>query len=505
MASMMLSMLLSGVRVSKIFQMRYGQMAVTNDIEIRSLQYDSRKVGRGDMFVALRGSSIDGNAFTADAVDRGALAVVTDVDAAMSDAYFMHAGVVKVVVPDARGALADLSSAYYGNPSRKLRMVGVTGTNGKTTTTHIIRALLEARGVRTGLLGTIAYQFGGTSVPAAHTTPESLELNELLARMVAEGCSSAVMEVSSHSLHQQRVRGIEFAAAVFTNLTQDHLDYHGTMEEYFRAKKILFDSLTPNGLAVINVDDDWGKKLAQAVRTKKITYGTSPAADVIAADVSLSPRGLSFKVLHDGAASEVASELVGRFNVSNLLASFAAGLALGIPKETMCEAMRRFQAVPGRFERFSSPRGWTAVVDYAHTPDALEKALTAVRDILRSSGSGKVITVFGCGGNRDRTKRPQMGKISAGMSDITVVTSDNPRHEDPEAIIDEIMAGVKGGSAVRREPDRAKAIRSALGEAAPGDIVLVAGKGHEEYQVIGDEKAHFSDREVVEEYIRTHA
>lgn len=501
---MMLTAMLAGTAVSKIFQTNFGQMAVTHDVEIHGIQYDSRKVVRGDLFVALRGSSSDGNRFIVDAIGRGARAVVTDTDAAVSDAYCMHEGVAKVVVPDARAALAEISATYYGNPSRKLSMVGVTGTNGKTTTSHIIRTLLEARGMRTGLIGTITYEFAGKVLAATHTTPESLELNELLARMVAEGCSAAVMEVSSHALAQQRVRGIGFAAAVFTNLTQDHLDYHGTMEEYFGAKRILFDSLKPGGWCVINIDDEWGKKLIRSVRMKKITYGVDASADVRASGISLGADRTRFEVLHDGVTTALESPLVGRFNVSNILAAFAAGIALGIPKETMVDALRRFQPVRGRFERLPSSQGWTAVIDYAHTPDALEKAIIAVRDILRSSGKGRIITVFGCGGNRDRTKRPQMGRIATELSDVTVVTSDNPRHEDPEGIIDEIISGVKKEARYYREADRAKAVIRALCMAEAGDIVLVAGKGHEEYQVVGDTKVHFSDREIVEEYLRTH-
>jgi len=502
---MTLSKLLSGINVSKIFQTNYGRMVVTHDVEIRSIQYDSRRVERGDLFVALRGSVNDGNIFITDAIGKGAHAVMTDMDNALSDSYFMHSGVVKVVVPDARAALGQMSSTYYGNPSEKLAMIGVTGTNGKTTTTYVIKALQETRGIKTGLVGTINYQIGDEVFPATHTTPESLELHQLLARMVENGCASAVMEVSSHALDQHRVQGIGFRVAVFTNLTQDHLDYHGSMEKYFDAKKILFDSLGPDACAVINVDDEWGKKLSLSVHSKKITYGMDPSAAVSAGEIELSLKGARFSVLHGNVTTRIESSLMGRFNVSNLLASFAAGLALGIPEETICQVFRSIKPVRGRFEQLHSPRGWTAVIDYAHTPDALEKVLMAVKEILRASTDGRIITVFGCGGNRDRTKRPVMGRIASELSDVTIVTSDNPRHEEQETIIDEIMIGIGKKDQISREADRAKAVRMALDLARKGDIVLVAGKGHEEYQVIGNTKIHFSDREIVEEYLRTTA
>jgi UDP-N-acetylmuramoyl-L-alanyl-D-glutamate--2,6-diaminopimelate ligase len=501
---MMLSKLLEGVTVAKMFQTVYGQMVVTHDVEVHGVQYDSRKIERGDLFVALRGTEQDGHRFIADAVEKGAKVAVLEDDQAMPDSYFMHAGVVKIVVPDSRIALAQLSAAQYGNPSLGLQLVGVTGTNGKTTTAYLLKSILESSGSRSGLIGTIEYAVGDRVIPATHTTPESLELNGLLAAMVAVGCTSAVMEVSSHALLQHRVHGLRYRAAVFTNLTQDHLDYHGTMEKYFEAKKILFENLEADSWAIVNIDDEWGGKMLEAARGKTLTYGIQRPADLRATKISLSMNGTNFTIVHSGEETAIETPLVGRFNVSNILAAFGTGLALGVPKAAMQQAVRTMKAVRGRFEAVASPRGWTAVVDYAHTPDALEKTLIAVRDVI-GSGGGRIVTVFGCGGNRDRTKRPKMARVATRLSDITVVTSDNPRHEDPGTIIDEIMAGVQPGSKVYRETDRSKAIGMALGLAGKGDVVLIAGKGHETYQVIGDRKFHFNDAEVVDAFVRSQA
>jgi len=501
---MTLSKLLAGVTVSKMFQTLYGRMVVTHDVEVGGIRYDSRKVERGDLFVAITGHGADGHRFIPNAIERGAKVVILENDGQFPDSYFMHAGVVKIVVRNARVALAQVAANYYDHPSRALTMVGVTGTNGKTTVTHIIQSMLEASGQAAGLIGTIEYRVRGEVFPASHTTPESLELNELLRTMVKHECTAAVMEVSSHALHQHRVEGLGFSAAVFTNLTQDHLDYHATMEEYAAAKRILFTSLAPSSYAVVNADDPWGSSMSGATRAKTISYGTAPGADVVAGNIALSMSGTSFTVNYEKAETPVSSPLIGRFNVSNILAAFATGLALGIPRERMQNAIAGMRAVSGRFEKYSSAAGWTAVIDYAHTPDALAKALAAVKDIMKHQG-GRIITVFGCGGNRDRSKRPKMGAIAADMSDLAIVTSDNPRHEDPLAIIKEVMAGIPQGANVEQEADREKAIFRALTAARKDDVILIAGKGHEEYQVVGDVKNHFSDREVVEEFIRSHA
>lgn len=494
---MKLAQLLEGVPVTKMFQTMYGQMIVTHDAEIRSIQYDSRKVGASDCFVALRGTSSDGHAFLMQAIDRGARVVVVEREDALPDALSMHAGVVKVVVEDTRKALAVMSSNYYGRPTKAMKLVGVTGTNGKTTTTHLVKSVLEASGEKVGLIGTIEYALGNAVVPATHTTPESLELNGLFAQMRSQGCASVSMEVSSHALTQQRVYGLDFAVAVFTNLTQDHLDYHGSMDNYFAAKKTLFDGLNARATAVTNADDARGTAMVSTTRATRISYGLTNPSDVTAREVALSISGTQAVVEYHGERTSISSPLVGRFNVSNMLAGYAVGMALGIPVRQVRDGIERLRTVAGRFERIPSARGWTAIVDYAHTPDALAQTLRTLREVLPRDGHARIISVFGAGGDRDKTKRPEMGRIVSDLSDITIVTSDNPRTEDPERIIDDIMKGVVVGRSVQRDPDRKRAIEKGIEKAQPGDVVLIAGKGHEDYQVIGREKKHFSDREIV--------
>jgi UDP-N-acetylmuramoyl-L-alanyl-D-glutamate--2,6-diaminopimelate ligase len=500
-----LSQLLDGVEVRKMFQTMFGKMVVTHEVMIGGIQYDSRKVRRDDLFVAIPGTLHDGSQFVNDAIANGAKAVVLENDATLPDSFFMHAGVVKIVVGSARTALAQIAGNYYGHPANELTMAGVTGTNGKTTSAYLLRAMLEANSIQTGLIGTIEYIMGSIRTPATHTTPESLELNATLRAMRDAECGAAVMEVSSHALEQHRVEGIQFAVALFTNLTQDHLDYHGTMDAYYAAKRLMFTQHAREGYSVINVDDSYGKKMFDEIATKKISYGVlggvSDAADVRAKNVSLSLDGSHFSIAAAGLEISIASPLVGRFNVHNVLGAFAAGRALGISAERLKSAIEVFEPVAGRFERLRSPKGWSAIIDYAHTPDALEKTLHAIHDVLGEKRAGKIITVFGCGGNRDAGKRPKMGAIAASLSDVTIVTSDNPRHEDPKTIIDQVLAGIPRGTNVRTEIDRATAITRALDEAGPNDVVLIAGKGHEDYQVIGDKKNHFSDREIVQELI----
>jgi UDP-N-acetylmuramoyl-L-alanyl-D-glutamate--2,6-diaminopimelate ligase len=497
-----LSELLNGVRVTKLFEMQYGRTLVTQDIQISNVQYDSRKVHPGDMFVALRGTAMDGHAFIDNAVSNGAVVVVLEDDAARPDSFFLHANVAKVVVPNARQALARIAANYYGTPSTRLRPLGVTGTNGKTTTTHLLWSILQTAGEKAGLLGTINYLIGDDVLPASHTTPESLEMQELLARMVREGCTTAVMEVSSHALMQHRVDGLQFRAGVFTNLTQDHLDYHGTMESYRAAKKMLFDMLEPDAVAVINADDASGDAMVEGTRAHVLRYGIGTVADVHATDVRVTIHGTQCSIHHGGRTVPITSALTGRFNAANILAAFATGVALGLKDQDIVRGIERMQAVRGRFEQMASPAGWTAIIDYAHTPDALENCLRTIHDILPVQQRGKIITVFGCGGNRDAGKRPIMGRIAAVMSDEVIVTSDNPRKEDPEAIIRQIMAGVRGPARVRTEADRHRAIILGLESARAGDVVLIAGKGHEDYQVLGETRHHFDDREEVENFIR---
>ncbi len=499
---MTLTRLMEGVTVIKMFHALYGKQMVTQDIHVSGIQYDSRKMKQGEMFVAIRGLAADGHAFVSEAIARGANVVVLQDDTALPDSLFMHTGVAKIVVPDSRQALARLASNYYQHPSTKLKLIGVTGTNGKTTTTHLIKSIIEAGGEQAGLIGTIQHTVGGETVPATHTTPESLELNQLLATMVDRGCSAAAMEVSSHSLALHRVHALQFAAAGFTNLTQDHLDFHGSMDAYLEAKKMLFDGLPNSSFAVTNVDDPFGERMVSSCPAKVIRYGLGADADVRATDVLLSVGGTKFKVMHDGVTLSATSSLMGDFNVQNILAAYATGIALDIPDEQIIHGIENLKAVPGRFEQISSPRGWTAVVDYAHTPDALENCIRTIRKILPESGNGKLITIFGCGGNRDSGKRPVMGRIASAASDITIITSDNPRREDPETIIGQILGGVTPGARVYTEVDRREAIERGLAMAGRGDVVLIAGKGHEDYQIIGETRTHFDDREEVRRCIR---
>ena len=501
---MLLGHLLPGVRVIKLFLAHYGGPAQTHDIQITGVQYDSRKVAKGNVFVAVRGTEVDGHRFVQNAVTAGAAAVVVEDEGAAPDALMLHAGVCKLLVPDTRAALAAMSRNFYSDPSRSLRLVGVTGTNGKTTTTHLVRAILEASGERAGLLGTIEYRIGDEVRPATHTTPESLELNGLLSEMVRTGCTAAVMEVSSHALAMKRVDGLRFQTAVFTNLTQDHLDFHGSMDAYLDAKRILFKTLDPSATAVTNADDPSGIAIVEGTPARVLMYGTGERADVRATDVTLGVQGCGFTMTAVGMSGTVASPLTGQFNISNILAAAGAGIALGLPWEAIRAGIASVRSVRGRFEQVVAPQGWTAIVDYAHTPDALENVLRTIHSV-KPAGAGRVITVFGCGGNRDAGKRPIMGRIASALSDLTIVTSDNPRGEDPGAIIAQIVAGVATGRDVQVEPDRRSAIRMALEAAVRDDVVLIAGKGHENYQVIGTTRSHFDDREEVEAFLRSAA
>jgi UDP-N-acetylmuramoyl-L-alanyl-D-glutamate--2,6-diaminopimelate ligase len=498
---MTLSNVLEGVSIAKMFHITSGKMLQTRDVEVSNIQYDSRKVQNGDLFVAIRGSVADGHVFIGDAVNLGARVVVLEDDAAMPDSFFMHEGVAKIVVSNSRRALATMSANFYGHPSKQLQLIGVTGTNGKTTTTYLIKSILEAANRHVGLIGTVEYRIAHEIVSATHTTPESLELNQLLATMVKRGCTAAVMEVSSHSLAMSRVYGLTFAAAVFSNLTQDHLDFHGSMEEYFKAKKLLFDCLSEEAYAVTNADDSYGLRIIDSTRAIKITYGTKADAEVRAVDCQSTLNRTTFTVVRGYNTQSLSSSLTGGFNVTNILAAYTTGIGLGIDEQQIRTGIKNLKSVPGRFEQIGSPGGWAAIVDYAHTPDALESCLRTVREILPSKRDSKIITVFGCGGKRDRTKRPMMGRIATELSDIAIVTSDNPRSEDPQSIIDEVLAGAVKGKTVYAEVDRREAILRGLNFAKKGDIVLIAGKGHEKYQVVGETQIPFDDREEVSRFI----
>jgi UDP-N-acetylmuramoyl-L-alanyl-D-glutamate--2,6-diaminopimelate ligase len=498
---MMLLQLLDGIPVTKILQMAYGKKVQTEDVTIRKVTYDSRSVGRGDLFVAIRGLNLDGHRFIENAVHQGARAVILEDDRAVSDSFFLHNNVTKVVVGNSRRALARISANYFGHPSKKLQLLGVTGTNGKTTSTHLLKSILESTGEKVGLIGTIEYRVGKEVIPAVHTTPESLELNELLDSMLKNGCRSVVMEVSSHALALERVYGFEFQLALFTNFTQDHLDFHGTMEAYFAAKKMLFDGLSEQSLAVTNLDDERGLSIVSGTKARLVTYGFQKRGDVTVRNAKVGIDGISLDVLYDDKSMSLTSPLNGRFNVYNLLGVTASALALGIGVRDIQRGVENVRSVRGRFERIASPEGWNAIIDYAHTPDALRKVLESIREMKTGTRQGRIITIFGCGGNRDREKRPQMGKVASELSDVTIVTSDNPRHENPESIVDEILKGIQSGTKVLRIVDRREAIVAGLEMAQPGDVVLIAGKGHETYQILGDEKIHFDDREVVEAHL----
>ncbi len=469
-------------------------------VEVRGISYDSREVKEGDLFVAIKGLNVDGHRFIPEAVLSGAVAVVLEDDAVIDDSYFVERGVTKIVVQDSRKALALISSAFYGFPSEKLKLIGVTGTNGKTTTTHLIKSILESAGFGTGLIGTINYVIGDEVIPAIQTTPESLEINEFLKRMVDRGLSACVMEVSSHALALDRVFGVDFDVGVFTNITRDHLDFHGTFEAYFQAKKILFDSLKESAYAVYNVDDPNGERIVADTKAMKLPYGRDKKAVIKQKDAVLSLGGIEVVIQTPTGSIDVKSKLVGEFNVYNILSAVAVGYALGVDFDDIKKGIERIENVKGRFERITSPFGYTVIIDYAHTPDALEKCINTILNLRRQTGAGKLITVFGCGGDRDKGKRSIMGRISTEKSDITVITSDNPRFEDPERIISDILEGVKEDSVYYVFVDRKEAIIRALEMAQEGDIVLIAGKGHEEYQIIKDMKIPFSDVQVVKEY-----
>ncbi len=472
-------------RLSELLAATAARTIVTStDPEIAGLHYDSRKAGAGDCFFAVRGTQCDGHDFIADAVRAGVAAVVCEELPAQQ-----KEGVSYVVVDDSNGAMADMAAAFYDHPSRELRLVGVTGTNGKTTVATLLCDLFGALGYRAGLISTVVYRVGNRETESTHTTPDAVRLNAMLREMVDAGCEYCFMEVSSHSIVQERIRGLKFEGAVFTNITHDHLDYHKTFAEYIKAKKRLFDSLPKEAFALVTADDRTGEVMAQNTRARTSRYSLRAAADFNCKIVEMLFDGMLLRM--DG--SEVWVNFLGRFNACNLLAVYGAARLLGADKEETLRALSALRSVRGRFEPVRSASGITAIVDYAHTPDALENVIATVNDIRKPSQ--QLIAVCGCGGDRDRAKRPEMGAIASRDASRAIFTSDNPRTEDPEAILDEMMAGVREGARCLRIADRAQAIRTAVMLARPNDIILVAGKGHETYQIVGREKRHFDDRE----------
>lgn len=474
-------------------------------IDIRGISWDSRQSRPGDLFAAITGGQADGHDFIEQAIEKGATAVMyqkpgksgKQVLGKQLSASGPQKTVTFVQVADSRAAMAVAANNFYARPSQSLHLTGVTGTNGKTTTTYLIKSILEQWGKKVGLIGTIQYMIGHEAYASEHTTPESPELQRLLHEMRAAECTHVVSEVSSHALAQRRVDGTVFRTVVFTNLTQDHLDFHETMEEYFLAKERLFSRLLSNdGQVVINYDDEYGRRLWRDY-SRGYSYGLEAGADIRATDILHTPDGLRFSVYIKGDQYVVESSLIGLHNVYNILAAMGAGLAAGIPMAVILKGIGAAGNVKGRFERVAAGQPFLAVVDFAHTEDALARTIQAARALTR----GRVITVFGCGGDRDKGKRPRMGDVATRLSDLVIITSDNPRSENPEAIIRDIEAG-----AVRKnylvEPDRKEAIRLAVQEARKDDLLLLAGKGHEEYQEMGGKRQDFSDREVLEETIR---
>ncbi len=458
------------------------------ELEVGSLAYDSRKVGPGALFFCVPGEKVDGHEFAARAVEAGAVGLVVERESEL--------GVAQVVVEDVRAAMAPLAARFWGDPTGELKVVGITGTNGKTTSAFLLREILGAAGVQCGLLGTVKQAVGGVEEEVERTTPEAIDLQATFRRMLASGDRACVMEVSSHALVLHRCDSIRFAVALFTNLTQDHLDFHGGMEDYFRSKRILFE-MGP-GVSIVNVDDPYGRRLADEFECLTFS-GEGAEADFSAHDVSFDAAGAGFVASGPEGETAVRTALPGDFNVANALGAFAAATALGVDPEAAAAGLAGAGRVPGRFEPVDEGQPFTVLIDYAHTPDSLENVLCAARRLTE----GRVIAVFGAGGDRDRDKRPKMGRAGVEQSDLAIVTSDNPRSEDPDAIVAEILAGIGERAGVEVEPDRRAAIALALERARPGDTVVIAGKGHEQGQEFeGGRKVPFDDREVAREELR---
>lgn len=488
------------------------------EVEVAAIAIDSREVTMGGLFAAIEGSAADGHRFIDGAVARGASVVVcnrlpekvatknkaesADTQAECADnkaeSADTHPAPTYVVVEDSSRAIGQIAANFYGRPSEKLALVGVTGTNGKTTTATLLHNLFEKLGYKAGLISTVVYKVGTREEASTHTTPDAIKLNRLLAEMVDEGCGYCFMEVSSHSLVQHRTGGVRFAGAIFSNITHDHLDYHGTFAEYIKAKKMLFDSLGKQAWALVNADDKNGRVMLQNCRAKGVTYSLRGVGNINCKILETTLEGMLVEI--DG--RQMWSHLLGRFNAYNLMAVYGAATLLGCNSDEVLTALSSLKSVCGRFQTLRSATGVTAVVDYAHTPDALENVIDT---ILSLGVARRVITVCGCGGDRDRTKRPEMAAIAAEKSHTAIFTSDNPRTESPEAILADMEKGVEGRQNYLLISDRAQAIKAALRMATQGDVVLIAGKGHEEYQIIGHEKLHFSDQEQVTKYFEAEA
>ena len=466
-----------------------GSMGTYNlcDIEITGITNDSRKVRPGYLYVAIKGYKADGHNFIKKSIECGAQAIVSE------ERSSLDTNIPQIIVRDTRKALSSLSCCFYNNPSQKINLVGVTGTNGKTTTTFLTKSVIEKAGYETGLIGTINYQIGKKVITAKETTPESVELQRLISEMVAAKMKFAVMEVSSHSAIQHRIENIDFKTAVFTNITTEHMDYHKTFPNYMNAKAELFKNLRKDSFAVLNADDEFSEYFADRTNAKIIWYGIKNDADIKAEIYKESTRDVMIKLSCFGREVDMKIPFVGLHNVYNALASVASAISLGFELDTIKSGIETASTVPGRLENVPCDRNFKVVIDYAHTPHALETVLHALKNLIK----GRLLLVFGCGGDRDKEKRPQMGRIADEKSDIFWLTNDNPRSEDPLAIIDDIKAGIKSARSFHIQTNRYKAIEDALSEAKDDDLIIIAGKGHEKYQIIKDTIVPFDDREVV--------
>ncbi|MBQ7342102.1 MAG: UDP-N-acetylmuramoyl-L-alanyl-D-glutamate--2,6-diaminopimelate ligase [Alistipes sp.] len=465
------------------------QIIGNSDVEVSALNYDSRRVAEGDCFFAVVGVQSDGHNYISQAVERGARAVVCQ-----RLPEVQAEGVCYVQVADTNAAMADIAAAFYDHPSHELKLVGVTGTNGKTTTATLLYDLFRMLGYRAGLISTVVYRVGEREIESTHTTPDSIRLNAMLREMVDEGCDYCFMECSSHAIVQDRIRGLRFAGGMFTNLTHDHLDYHKTFAEYLRAKKLFFDRLPREAFAITNIDDRNGRVMVQNTQATVRTLSLRSMADYRCKVVEMLMDGMLLRLDNE----EVWVKFIGRFNAYNLLTIYATAMMLGQRKEEVLMAISTLQSVNGRFEYIRAADGTTAVVDYAHTPDALENVITTIEEIRQSEQN--LIVLCGCGGDRDKTKRPEMAAIAVKYATTSIFTSDNPRTEDPEQILRDMVEGLPHDARYLKIADRGEAIRTAAMLARPGDIILLAGKGHETYQVIGTEKVHFDDREEIRKY-----
>ena len=468
----------------------YTELKGSAEIEISGLTYDSRTASAGSCFFAVSGTVVDGHNFIAKAVEGGAAAVVCEripEEVAALDCTF-------VVVEDSNLAMGIIASNFYGNPSQELKVVGVTGTNGKTTIATLLYDLVQSMGYKAGLISTVVYKVGAKEIVSTHTTPDAIRLNAMMREMVDEGCDYCFMECSSHAIVQQRIHGLHFVGALFTNITHEHLDYHKTFAEYIRAKKAFFDSLPKSAFALVNADDRNGEVMLQNTKASRYTLSLQRMADFRAKVIEMMVEGMELRIDD----REVWVQFLGCFNAYNLLTVYGAAVLLGFDKEEILAHLSMLRPVSGRFETVVAKDGTTAIVDFAHTPDALENIINTV-DELRQMGQ-RLIIVCGCGGDRDKTKRPVMGEMASRMADIAIFTSDNPRTEDPEQILREMEEGVTGGNRYLKITDRHEAIKTAVMLAEPRDIILLAGKGHEDYQIIGTEKLPFNDKAIVKEY-----